>query len=174
MLSFGESTCNKDDDHLPSFPPLLVWERPLSACAYPSFKPHSTTQHNTIRPHHHPHPRSPLPAPAVSLFSSDFKIYTKTGDDGTSSLYTGERRDKNDIIFDALGDVDEVNSNLGACREQCLRSANAQLSGKAGGKSVDGLPSRNPTTATTTTRPSPQPSLIQKEVHFFPIPSTYP
>ncbi|KAK9807148.1 hypothetical protein WJX73_000332 [Symbiochloris irregularis] len=44
------------------------------------------------------------------------RIYTKTGDDGTSSLYTGERRPKSDVTFQALGDVDELNSALGVAR----------------------------------------------------------
>ena len=41
------------------------------------------------------------------------KIYTKTGDFGTSSLYTGEFLSKNNLIFEALGNVDEINSALG-------------------------------------------------------------
>lgn len=44
-------------------------------------------------------------------------MYTKTGDQGTSSLYNGERRSKTDSIFQALGDVDELNSTVGVARE---------------------------------------------------------
>lgn len=45
-----------------------------------------------------------------------FKVYTKTGDDGTSSLYNLERRKKSDLTFEALGDCDETNVAVGIAR----------------------------------------------------------
>jgi cob(I)alamin adenosyltransferase len=44
------------------------------------------------------------------------RIYTRTGDDGTSGLASGERRPKSDLRFDAIGTVDEVNAHVGAVR----------------------------------------------------------
>lgn len=41
------------------------------------------------------------------------KIYTKTGDDGTTGLVGGARVAKNDPRMAAIGDVDELNSVLG-------------------------------------------------------------
>ena len=44
------------------------------------------------------------------------KIYTRTGDDGTSALATGERRAKSDLRFVAIGTVDELNATVGLAR----------------------------------------------------------
>lgn len=41
------------------------------------------------------------------------RIYTRTGDDGTTGLATGERVDKCDARVEAFGTVDETNSALG-------------------------------------------------------------
>ncbi|MEY2963501.1 MAG: hypothetical protein RL754_762 [Bacteroidota bacterium] len=41
------------------------------------------------------------------------KIYTKTGDKGTTSLLTGKRVSKMDLRLEAYGTVDELNSVLG-------------------------------------------------------------
>ena len=41
------------------------------------------------------------------------KIYTRTGDDGSTGLVDGSRRSKADARMQAIGDVDEANSALG-------------------------------------------------------------
>jgi cob(I)alamin adenosyltransferase len=46
------------------------------------------------------------------------KIYTKTGDKGTTGLYTGQRVDKDGLRVEAYGNVDEINSALGMARAQ--------------------------------------------------------
>lgn len=45
-----------------------------------------------------------------------FKIYTKTGDRGTTGLFGGGRVSKDDPRVDAYGDVDELNAAVGFAR----------------------------------------------------------
>ena len=53
------------------------------------------------------------------------KVYTKTGDKGTTALIGGTRVAKNNVRLEAYGGVDELNSHLGMIRsypiaaEQC-------------------------------------------------------
>jgi cob(I)alamin adenosyltransferase len=44
------------------------------------------------------------------------KIYTKTGDGGTTALASGERRPKHDLRVEAYGTVDETNAVVGLAR----------------------------------------------------------
>jgi cob(I)alamin adenosyltransferase len=44
------------------------------------------------------------------------RIYTRTGDDGTTSLGTGERRKKYDLRIAAYGTLDEANAVIGLAR----------------------------------------------------------
>ncbi len=46
------------------------------------------------------------------------KIYTKTGDQGTTSLFGGKRVSKADLRIDSYGTVDELNSWIGVVRDQ--------------------------------------------------------
>jgi cob(I)alamin adenosyltransferase len=44
------------------------------------------------------------------------RIYTRTGDDGTTALGSGERRKKHDLRIAAYGTVDELNACIGIAR----------------------------------------------------------
>lgn len=46
-----------------------------------------------------------------------FKIYTKTGDKGTTSLIGGTKVPKSHLRIEAYGTVDELNSYIGLCRD---------------------------------------------------------
>lgn len=54
------------------------------------------------------------------------KIYTKTGDDGTTSLFDGTRVKKDDLRISAYGDVDELNSCVGLLRSETIRHQDIQ------------------------------------------------
>ena len=51
------------------------------------------------------------------------KIYTRTGDSGTTGLGDGSRVAKDDLRIAALGDVDELNSCIGILRAQITVSS---------------------------------------------------
>ena len=45
------------------------------------------------------------------------KIYTKTGDKGTTSLIGGTKVSKSDLRIEAYGTIDELNSYIGLCKD---------------------------------------------------------
>jgi cob(I)alamin adenosyltransferase len=51
------------------------------------------------------------------------RIYTRTGDDGTTALGTGERRKKYDLRIACYGTVDETNAAIGVARLHAARDA---------------------------------------------------
>ena len=55
------------------------------------------------------------------------KIYTKTGDQGTTALFGGQRLSKADIRIDAYGTVDELNSFLGLLRDQKINESRKDI-----------------------------------------------
>ncbi len=55
------------------------------------------------------------------------KIYTKTGDDGTTGLVGGSRVKKFDIRLEAYGTVDELNATLGVLRSMSVSESDKLL-----------------------------------------------
>ena len=51
------------------------------------------------------------------------KIYTRTGDGGTTGLAAGPRRSKADLRLEAIGDVDETNASVGLVRQHTASHA---------------------------------------------------
>lgn len=56
-----------------------------------------------------------------------FKIYTKTGDKGQTSLIGGTRLPKHHIRIEAYGTVDELNSHVGLLRDVIQEEPTSQL-----------------------------------------------
>jgi cob(I)alamin adenosyltransferase len=56
------------------------------------------------------------------------RIYTRTGDKGTTGLASGERRKKHDLRVEAYGTVDETNACLGLARLHTEGEVDAMLS----------------------------------------------
>ncbi len=50
------------------------------------------------------------------------KVYTKTGDKGTTALFGGTRVPKHHIRIESYGTVDELNSHIGLIRDQAIDS----------------------------------------------------
>ena len=49
------------------------------------------------------------------------QVTTRGGDRGDSFIYSGEKKIKSDLVFEVLGDLDELNSYLGIVRNLDLR-----------------------------------------------------
>jgi cob(I)alamin adenosyltransferase len=57
-----------------------------------------------------------------STRSDAMSLYTRTGDDGTSSLAGGERLRKDDLRFELLGAIDEASCHIGLARPAIIDS----------------------------------------------------
>jgi cob(I)alamin adenosyltransferase len=59
---------------------------------------------------------------AYSLQLKNMKVYTKTGDKGTTALFGGTRVPKHHIRIESYGTVDELNSHIGLIRDQDINT----------------------------------------------------
>lgn len=55
------------------------------------------------------------------------RIYTKTGDEGSTALFGGKRVSKADLRIEAYGTIDELNSWLGLVRDQPVNEGRSQF-----------------------------------------------
>ena len=55
------------------------------------------------------------------------KIYTKTGDNGTTALFGGTRVPKDHIRIESYGTVDELNSHIGLIRDQEIETHHKEI-----------------------------------------------
>ena len=60
-------------------------------------------------------------------FVNTMKIYTKTGDKGTTALFGGTRVPKHHIRIDSYGTVDELNSHIGLIRDQDIDARSKEI-----------------------------------------------
>lgn len=57
------------------------------------------------------------------------KVYTKTGDKGTTSLFGGQRVSKHHIRIESYGTLDELNAHIGLLRDQNLSPGHEMILG---------------------------------------------
>lgn len=55
------------------------------------------------------------------------KVYTKTGDNGTTALFGGTRVSKDHIRIESYGTVDELNSYIGLLRDQSISNNHQEI-----------------------------------------------
>jgi len=55
------------------------------------------------------------------------KVYTRTGDKGKTRLVGGKERFKDDVRVEAFGTIDELNSEIGLCRELLKQNENKKF-----------------------------------------------
>jgi cob(I)alamin adenosyltransferase len=64
---------------------------------------------------------------APMTFTMSLKIYTKTGDKGTTSLIGGTKVLKSDLRIEAYGTIDELNSYVGLCRDLLKEESSVKI-----------------------------------------------
>lgn len=55
------------------------------------------------------------------------KIYTRTGDNGTTSLFSGTRVPKHHIRIESYGTIDELNSHIGLVKDQDIQPETREI-----------------------------------------------